>query len=38
LLCSPILYEREDWKLFLDPQMLAQRAGCVPHQIELVDN
>ena len=40
----PILYERADWKLFLDPQTLPQKAGCEPDQIgrvvvkELVDN
>jgi len=41
---APILYERADWKLFLDPQTLPQKAGCEPNQIgrvvlkELVDN
>src|SRR6516225_6980464 len=41
---APILYERADWKLFLDPQTLPQKAGCEPDQIgrvvikELVDN
>ena len=41
---APILYEREDWKLFIDPQTLTQKAGCEPNQIgrvvikELVDN
>ena len=40
----PIFYERADWKLFLDPQTLTQKAGCEPDQIgrvvlkELVDN
>ena len=41
---GPILYGRADWKLFLDPQTLPQKAGCEPSQIgrviikELVDN
>ena len=41
---GPILYQRADWKLFLDPQTLPQKAGCEPSQIgrviikELVDN
>jgi hypothetical protein len=41
---APILYERSDWKLFLEPETLPQKAGCEPHQIgrailkELVDN
>jgi hypothetical protein len=41
---QPLLFERADWKLFLDPQSLPQKAGCEPHQIgrvvlkELVDN
>ena len=41
---APILYERADWKLFLDPRTLPQKAGCEPDQIgrvvlkELVDN
>ena len=41
---APILYERSDWKLFLDPRTLPQKAGCEPDQIgraiikELVDN
>lgn len=43
-LSAPILYERADWKLFLDRQTLPQKAGCEPHQIgrvlikELSDN
>jgi hypothetical protein len=41
---APILYERADWKLFLDRHTLPQKAGCEPDQIgrvvikELVDN
>jgi hypothetical protein len=41
---SPLLFERSDWKLFLDPHTLPQKAGCEPNQIgrailkELVDN
>jgi hypothetical protein len=41
---SPILYERADWRLFLDKRTLPQKAGCEPKQIgrvvlkELVDN
>ena len=41
---APILYERADWKLFLDPQSLPQKAGCEPDEIgrvlvkELCDN
>ena len=41
---GPILYQRADWQLFLDPQTLPQKAGCEPNQIgrviikELVDN
>src|SRR6516162_4495796 len=41
---APILYERSDWKLFLDPRTLSQKVGCEPDQIgraiikELVDN
>jgi hypothetical protein len=40
----PILFERADWRLFLDQQTLPQKAGCEPDQIgrvilkELVDN
>jgi hypothetical protein len=40
----PILYERDDWQLFLDPTTLPQKAGCQPDQLpalalkELVDN
>jgi hypothetical protein len=30
---APILYEREDWRLFIDPQTLPQKAGCEPDQI-----
>ena len=41
---APILYERADWKLFIEPQTLPQKAGCEPDQMgrviikELVDN
>jgi hypothetical protein len=41
---APILYERDDWRLFLDPETLPQKAGCQPEQLaalvlkELVDN
>jgi hypothetical protein len=41
---APIVYERDDWQLFLDPATLPQKAGCQPHQLpalvlkELVDN
>ena len=41
---TTILYERADWRLFLEPTTLAQKAGCEPLQIgqvlvkELVDN
>ena len=41
---EPILYERADWRLFIDPATLPQKAGCGPHQIarailkELTDN
>jgi C4-dicarboxylate-specific signal transduction histidine kinase len=39
-----LVYERDDWQLFLDPATLPQKAGCYPHQLnqivfkELVDN
>ena len=29
----PLLYERADWKLFVDPQTLPQKAECEPGQI-----
>jgi hypothetical protein len=41
---APLLFERSDWKLFLDPHTLPQKAGCEPNQIgrallkELTDN
>jgi hypothetical protein len=41
---APILYARADWKLFLDPHTLPQKAGCEPDEIgrvvvkEVVDN
>jgi hypothetical protein len=41
---SPILYERPDWRLFIDKRTLPQKAGCAPDQLgrvvlkELVDN
>jgi hypothetical protein len=41
---DPILFERADWRLFIDPYTLPQKAGCEPRQIglailkELVDN
>jgi hypothetical protein len=41
---APLLFERSDWKLFLDAHTLPQKAGCEPNQIgraivkELVDN
>ena len=41
---SLILYERPDWRLFLDRRTLPQKAGCEPDQLgcvvlkELVDN
>jgi hypothetical protein len=44
VLTGPILYEREDWRLFVDPHTLPQKAGCEPDQIgriiakELTDN
>jgi hypothetical protein len=40
----PIVYEREDWQMFLDPETLSQKAGCQPADLaalvlkELVDN
>ena len=40
----PIVYERDDWQLFLDPETLPQKAGCQPDKLaalvlkELVDN
>jgi DNA topoisomerase VI subunit B len=40
----PILYERPDWRLFIDPRTLPQKAGCEPHEIgrvilkEVTDN
>ena len=39
-----IIYERDDWQLFLDPATLPQKAGCQPDDLpalvlkELVDN
>jgi hypothetical protein len=39
-----LLFEREDWRLFLDPATLPQKAGCQPEHVrklvlrELVDN
>src|SRR6516162_1511889 len=41
---DPILYERADWRLFIDRGTLPQKAGCDPHEIgravlkEIVDN
>jgi hypothetical protein len=41
---SPIVYERDDWQLFIDPATLPQKAGCQPDDLpalvlkELVDN
>jgi hypothetical protein len=41
---APLLFERPDWRLFIDPGTLPQRAGCKPDEIraivlkELVDN
>ena len=41
---APLLFERPDWRLFIDPYTLPQKAGCEPRQIgrallkELVDN
>jgi hypothetical protein len=39
-----LIFERQDWTLFLDPSTLPQRAGCQPNELgrvvlkELVDN
>jgi hypothetical protein len=39
-----LLYERDDWRLFLDPATLPQKAGCHPNDLrkvvlkELIDN
>jgi hypothetical protein len=39
-----LIYERDDWQLFLDPATLPQKAGCQPDELpalvlkELVDN
>jgi hypothetical protein len=41
---QPIVYERDDWQLFLNPETLPQKAGCQPDHLaalvlkELVDN
>ena len=41
---NPILFERADWRLFVDPRTLPQKAGCEPRELgrivakELVDN
>src|SRR5262249_48369870 len=41
---APLLYERDDWTLFMSPETLPQKAGCEPDKIgavvlkELVDN
>ena len=41
---DPLIFEREDWMLLLDPAKLPQRAGCLPNELgrvvlkELVDN
>jgi signal transduction histidine kinase len=41
---APIIHETADWRLFLDPETLPQKAGCQPEEIaslvlrELVDN
>jgi hypothetical protein len=41
---GPVFYSQPDWRLFLDPATLPQKAGCELHQIgrvvlkELVDN
>ena len=41
---APLMYERADWRLFVAPKSLPQRAGCEPYQLgrmilkELVDN
>jgi hypothetical protein len=40
----PLLFERDDWQLFMDPATLPQKAGCQPEYLrqivlrELVDN
>jgi hypothetical protein len=41
---SPLIFEREDWRLLIEPRSWAQKAGCRPNQIgrvitkELVEN
>ena len=30
---SPLLYERDDWRLLIDPRTWPQKAGCSPGQI-----
>src|ERR1700704_2904570 len=41
---APLMFERQDWTLFLDRTTLLQRAGCQPNELgrvvlkELVDN
>jgi hypothetical protein len=30
---APLIYERQDWHLFVDRQTLPQKAGCEPIQI-----
>jgi Histidine kinase-, DNA gyrase B-, and HSP90-like ATPase len=41
---DPLLFERADWRLFIDPRTLPQKAGCEPSQLgwvvakELTDN
>ena len=41
---AALLYERDDWQLFLDPATLPQKAGCQPSRLreivlkEVVDN
>ena len=41
---APLLYERADWHLFMQPESLPQKAGCEPDEIgrivlkELTDN
>jgi signal transduction histidine kinase len=41
---AALLFEREDWRLFIDPATLPQKAGCQPENLrqivlrELVDN
>jgi hypothetical protein len=41
---APLMFERADWRLFVDRATLPQKAGCQPHEIgrvvltELVDN